>query len=1264
MKKTSWLRRVRQGRGASTAARKMPRLRLLSLEGLEDRRVLSGFAPGSIDAQDGWSGGTIPISSSVDQGVDQLQAHAGIGSWRVSNNTANGNHNGAFGGWPFAPGLAVSAGQPSSGAGADQLNATFFFHAGSATADGSNIEVDLGTTPGDDRNTFLAITNDTDDDGGLKLRAAEPDGITGDFLPTQIIATGLSRTAWHRVDILAKFFDGQGNDTFQVSLDGAVLTNPLTAGTTFGTFEGFRDGNGFAYALSNRLFWRSGAAPSAFDASFVDTDAQGFYFDDVSYSVADQSTPNAPLASYAATFEPAGTTANPVYVSASWANTPVGVDPDGAGPATAFGYDAFATIQNGIDGVTAGGTVNVLAGTYAENVNVNKSLSLLGPNAAVDPNTGVRVAEATILPAVTETSLQSSTSGVILRVGSASGHVDATIKGFTIDGHNASLTGGRTLNGVEIDTGAGIANSIGSFDANPAGFDVTMDIQNNVLQNLERYGVLADNVAARTPTAGTVVSHNKFDNLPSGNNFGGGRGRAAAFEENVYGTFAYNVVTRANVGWQDDNYNLASPDMGTVVDHNTIHAYHRGIFHNLQYQDATPATISNNQLFAETNGDFSASATNFGIELSSLQSAVGATVTDNDATGTVYGILLWNLTTTATVTVSGGTLTDNHYGVFATSNDPQFGAAAASHSAISGVSVVDATIAGIAIDNSDNIAATSLGIAAGVSVAGGPVGLLVTGPDTAITGNTVNDIAFTGQAGDYIELAGGALSGSEIDGTAATFDGLSGAAATIAQNYDIEDKIAHAIDDGALGFIRVKADTVFVTPNSFLSPATTANIQRGVNVAVNGDTLNIEQGNYVGAVDASAKTLTVSIGASTGTVTNDGSLTFDASDTLAFEVNGGTPGTEYDQWVVTGTVTLNGAALSTSGTRTPHPGDALALIVNDLADAVGGTFLGQPELSIVIISGVPYAITYRYATGNSLTGNDVALIDASGGAVFVQPCDCGDPEEFEIVVFGTASGDKIDVRVVSKNGPDQFGVSIKSDQGSFDSALSAAPGDLCKVVVYGLDGNDKIKAKTGADVSAWLYGGGGNDTLHGSKGNDVLVGGDGNDSLKGYDGNDFLSGGLGADNLNGGTGDDLLIAGSTDFDGPGSGAAIPTAAQTQALCDIMDEWEAGHPNTLPSQLNAGTLHSDTAVDVLMGARGSDWFFAQTAGANRDKLKDYKSLVDQLFSLEPATNPNPPSRIGAKVVRKEPLPQPIASGLHVISPAAQRVKAPVSPGRSR
>ena len=342
----------------------------------------------------------------------------------------------------------------------------------------------------------------------------------------------------------------------------------------------------------------------------------------------------------------------------------------------------FDTIQAAVNAANpAGGdTIQVSAGTYQENVIVDRSVTILGPNSSINPNTGTRVAEAVVEPAVTETSLQNSTSGTIFRVGKANTSINVTIKGFTIDGNNPNLTGGRMLNGVEVDTGAGIVNSTDSFDTNPGAFSATITADDNIIENLERYGVLIDTTPASTPTTGNEVSNNLIDNLPSGDNFGGGRGRGVAFEDNAYGKVTNNVMTRVDVGWQDDNYYLADPGgTGTLVSGNTITTYRRGIFHNLQYEQATPATIQNNQIFEETSGDFPASGNSFGVELASIQSGVGVTVKNNSATGLEYGLLLWNIPTTATITVSGGTLDGNQYGVDFTNNDPQFGEGAARH---------------------------------------------------------------------------------------------------------------------------------------------------------------------------------------------------------------------------------------------------------------------------------------------------------------------------------------------------------------------------------------------------------------------------------------------------------------------------------------------------------------------------------------------------------------------------------------------------------
>jgi hypothetical protein len=62
--------------------------------------------------------------------------------------------------------------------------------------------------------------------------------------------------------------------------------------------------------------------------------------------------------------------------------TEVWVDDDFDSSTPGWGYDHFDNIQDGIDSVVAGGTVNVAAGSYPENVQIAKSVALVGATGA------------------------------------------------------------------------------------------------------------------------------------------------------------------------------------------------------------------------------------------------------------------------------------------------------------------------------------------------------------------------------------------------------------------------------------------------------------------------------------------------------------------------------------------------------------------------------------------------------------------------------------------------------------------------------------------------------------------------------------------------------------------------------------------------------------------------------------------------------------------------------------------------------------------
>ncbi|MGV3607377.1 MAG: beta strand repeat-containing protein, partial [Planctomycetaceae bacterium] len=621
--------RTKQKLKARKTQAEKSRNRKLLFEGLEERRVLAGFVAGSIQGQDGWSGGNIPISPNVYQAIDQtgLNAHTGIGSWQVSNNTTNGNYNGNFNGWPFTPGLVAAAGQPSSGAPADRFSATYYFKSGSAIADGSNIEIDLGTVAGDDRNTFMSIRNLADANGGLQIRMAEPDGVTGGFLNTQTVSTGLSRTAWHRIDITAVFVNGAGNDTFQVSLDGNLLINPNALSPNFntpnfGTFEGFRDGNGFSYAQSNRLFFRSGATPSSIGA-FADNASQGIFVDDLSYRVYNSSNPSVILGSYAAAFETQPTNTYVDQAGDFTINVNVGgpgldagdiVTWNGPSPVSGlvFGTDAFTTIQGGVNGVAAGGNVYVAAGSYVGGVLIDRTMTVNGIG----------------LPQVSSVDLNGQT------VGFQVGADNVMLQGFNIVGTATGNEYGVLLSdkpaGAPFTNGTIQNNQLSNLDYAIATADGTVDFTNSIIQN--------NTISIPTVTGGWGVylqsgsGHVVYGNTITGNVNGG-----AILVQNT------NNVTVGGTG----------AGQGNTITGTALAAY---------ITDATNTSVVGNTISGMSGISGSVRAEG-GVS--------GLSITQNSITGgSVPAVLLRDSSGTPNsgVVVNNNFLTGNTYGIRVTSN--------------------------------------------------------------------------------------------------------------------------------------------------------------------------------------------------------------------------------------------------------------------------------------------------------------------------------------------------------------------------------------------------------------------------------------------------------------------------------------------------------------------------------------------------------------------------------------------------------------------
>ncbi len=143
------------------------------------------------------------------------------------------------------------------------------------------------------------------------------------------------------------------------------------------------------------------------------------------------------------------------YVNAAWAGMANGSDPDGSGPATSIGTDAFATIQAGVNAVAAGGTVNVLGGNFAENVNLNKANVTVqvpasgGSPVVINPAAGDAVTVSAGGVTVTGNNrLTVAGNSALGRAGVRVSAAGATLQGLTVSGFSGAGSYGVVVSGA------------------------------------------------------------------------------------------------------------------------------------------------------------------------------------------------------------------------------------------------------------------------------------------------------------------------------------------------------------------------------------------------------------------------------------------------------------------------------------------------------------------------------------------------------------------------------------------------------------------------------------------------------------------------------------------------------------------------------------------------------------------------------------------------------------------------------------------------
>jgi len=353
-------------------------------------------------------------------------------------------------------------------------------------------------------------------------------------------------------------------------------------------------------------------------------------------------------------------------------------------------------IQEGID-LVSGSTVNVAAGTYVEDPVIDKPLTLLGPNAGIDPTTGTRVAEAVILPAYSYP--DPAVCETVFWMGdlnAATNVSNITIDGFTVDGDNPALTSGLMIDGADVDACVLMGGWYGYYS--------NITIANNILKHATYAGIDIANSPSWTtnPTAGNVITHNRFEDIGE-TTYNIGIGVITHY--NVNADITYNFMTGVRIGIQTENITLASPGGPHIISNNTIGAWRLGIFHNTRSGTATPYTLANNTVTAESYPGVTDKWN--GILLSVHSGTADTIISNNDITipdtlsysNYSAGYNVWS-TSSGLLSIDGGTMSGGDYGIFVNNWEGYSSNGNPTLIDINGVTILDSAVAGVYVKDS------------------------------------------------------------------------------------------------------------------------------------------------------------------------------------------------------------------------------------------------------------------------------------------------------------------------------------------------------------------------------------------------------------------------------------------------------------------------------------------------------------------------------------------------------------------------------------